>query len=165
MMLGLFFCCSQESKAKPADEVLSNPAVEFSLRDTKGKKQKLSDYKGEVVLINFWATWCAPCIQEMPHLQKIYEDLKSEGFVVLGISLDEPRHYSAIGPLAKKIGVKYPILLDRNSAVMRVYNPTMALPYSVIIGRDGSIYAYFEGYYPGKENEIRKAVEETLEQQ
>ena len=157
------FACSTSTYAKTPIAINYNTAPHFSLRNTKGKKVSLADYKGKVVLINFWATWCAPCIYELPHLEKIYKDLKGEGFVVLGINTDEARNISGIGPLAKKMDLTFPILIDRNRAVISAYNPSMVLPFSVIIDREGKIYAYFEGYYPGMENEVKKAIEETLD--
>ena len=138
-------------------------APDFTLRDTKGKKVSLADYKGRVVLINFWATWCAPCIYEIPHLEKIYKEMKGEGVVVLGINLDEPRNISGIKPLAKKLGITYPVLLDSNRSVTSLYNPDIVLPFNVIINPKGEIYAYFEGYYPGMENEVKKAIEEAID--
>tara|TARA_A100001515_G_scaffold132335_1_gene120703 strand:+ start:59 stop:571 length:513 start_codon:yes stop_codon:yes gene_type:complete len=138
-------------------------APDFTLRDTKGKKVSLADYKGRVVLINFWATWCAPCIYEIPHLEKIYKEMKGEGVVVLGINLDEPRNISGIKPLAKKLGITYPVLLDSNKSVASLYNPDIVLPFNVIISPKGEVYAYFAGYYPGMENEVKKAIEEAID--
>ncbi len=162
-LLLCFLSCSSTAYPQEVRSVSFSTAPEFSLRDINGKKVSLSDYKGKVVLINFWATWCAPCIYEIPHLQKIYKDLKAEGFIVLGINVDEARNFSGIKPLSKKLGIKYPVLIDRNRSVISMYNPSMVLPYTVIINTEGEIYAYFEGYYSGSENEIRKAVEEAID--
>jgi len=139
-------------------------APEFTLRSTKGKKVSLSDYKGSVVLINFWATWCAPCIQELPSLQRIHDDLNKEGFTVLAINVDEARHKSGIKPLIKKMNLTFPILLDSTSSVMSLYNPQMNIPFSVVVNKKGNIYAYFNGYHKGLENEIKKAIEEMLDE-
>jgi peroxiredoxin len=139
-------------------------APDFNLRTPKGKIVHLSDYKGQVIIVNFWATWCSPCILEIPHLQAMYKELSPEGFVVLGINIDEARHISGIRPLAKKLGMEYPILLDKDRSVMNVYNPSGVLPYNLVINRKGQIYAYFEGYDIGKMNEMKKVVEEALDE-
>jgi len=151
------------SSAYANDSKDAHVAPSFSLRSTKGKLISLEDYKGKVVLLNFWASWCAPCITELPHMQKIYESLKSENFIVLGINIDEARHASGIKPLAKKLNLEFPILFNNTGSVLSLYNPSMTIPYSVIIDKNGNIYAYFIGYHHGLENEIKKAVEEAID--
>ena len=94
----------------------------------------------------------------------MHNDLKSEGFTVIGINVDEARHKSGIKPVAKKLNLKFPILLDNTSSVMGLYNPQMSLPFSVVVNKKGNIYAYFNGYHIGMENEIKKAVEEMLDE-
>ena len=166
LCLIIFACIPNQitSIAYADEDILSySKAPEFTLRNTKGKKESLSDYKGKVVLINFWATWCAPCIQELPSLQKIHEDLKDEEFTVLSINVDAPRDRSKIKPMIKKLNLDFPVLLDNTRSVMSLYNPQMNIPFSVIISRKGEIYAYFSGYHQGLENEIKKAVEEILD--
>ena len=160
-IFALSLTCSLNAKA---NDVTFAAAPDFSLRDTKGKKVSLSDHKGKVVLINFWATWCAPCIQELPSLQKIYNDHEKEGLVVLGINVDEARNISGIKPLAKKLNLKFPILIDSTGDVMKLYNPAMNIPYTVVIDKKGNIYAYFNGYHMGLENEIKKVVEDKLDE-
>ena len=138
-------------------------APDISLRSTLGKSISLSDYRGKVVLINFWATWCKPCLKELPHLQKIYKDLKNENFIVLGINVDEARDISKVKPLTKRYRLEFPILLDPEKTTLSKYNPDLSIPFSVVVDKDGYIYAYFNGYHPGMENEIKKAVEEKLD--
>ena len=110
-------------------------APAFSLRDINGKQVSLEDYKGSVVLVNFWATWCGPCQAEMPHLQKMYVDLEEQGFVVLSISADNARDASKVKPLVKRNRYTFPVLLDKDSTVLNQYNPESVLPYNVLIGR------------------------------
>ena len=155
----LFFTCSNDAIAKNQ----FGTAPDISLRTTKGALVELKDYRGQVVLINFWASWCAPCIHELPKLQKIYKDLKGEKFIVLGINVDEARNKSGVKPLAKKLGLKFPILLDPEGTTLSLYNPDMGIPFTVIIDQQGNIYAYFSGYSFGMENEIKKAVEEAID--
>ncbi len=138
------------------------PAQDFTLRDTNNLNQTLSTYKGKVVLINFWATWCGPCQVEMPHLQRMYTELGPQGLVVLGISADDAKTTSMVKPLAKNKGLTYPVLLDIQSAVVTQYNPSKTLPYNVLVDRKGMVANVYSGYNPGDEVALRKAVEALL---
>ncbi len=138
------------------------PAQDFTLRDTNNATQSLSMYKGKVVLMNFWATWCGPCQVEMPHLQKMYTELGPQGFVVLGISADDAKTTSMVKPLAKNKGLTYPVLLDIQSAVVSQYNPSKTLPYNVLVDRSGNVASVHSGYNAGDEVTLRKAVEALL---
>jgi peroxiredoxin len=137
-------------------------APSFSLRDINGKQVSLEDYKGQVVLVNFWATWCGPCQVEMPHLQKMYVDLQDKGFVVLSISADNARDASKVKPLIKRNRYTFPVLLDKDSSVLNQYNPESVLPYNVLIGQDGNIVWQKASYAPGEEVELREIVEKAL---
>ena len=137
-------------------------APDFSLRDISGKQVSLEDYKGKVVLINFWATWCGPCQTEMPHLQKMYVDLEEKGFVVLSISVDDARNASKVKPLIKRNGYTFPVLLDKDSSVANQYNPESVLPYNVLVDKDGKVLWRKASYAPGEEIELRHKVEEAL---
>lgn len=142
--------------------IAADNAPEFSLRDINGKQVSLEDYKGKVVLVNFWATWCGPCQAEMPHLQKMYVDLEKEGFVVLSISADNARDASKVKPLIKRNRYTFPVLLDKDSTVLNQYNPESVLPYNVLIGKDGNIIWQKASYAPGEEVELRAKVVEAL---
>lgn len=137
-------------------------APNFTLRDINGQQVSLEDYKGQVVLVNFWATWCGPCQAEMPHLQKMYVDLKDQGFVVLSISADNARDASKVKPLVKRNRYTFPVLLDKDSSVLNQYNPESVLPYNVLIGKDGNVVWQKASYAPGEEVELRKLVESAL---
>lgn len=138
------------------------PAQDFSLRDVNNTTQTLSQYRGKVVLMNFWATWCGPCQVEMPHLQKMYVELAPRGLVILGISADDAKTTSMVKPLAKNKGLTYPVLLDIQSAVVTQYNPSKTLPFNVLVDRSGNVANVFSGYNPGDEVNLRKAVETLL---
>jgi peroxiredoxin len=137
-------------------------APSFSLRDMNGKQVSLDDYKGQVVLLNFWATWCGPCQAEMPHLEKMYVDLKEKGFVVLAVSTDDARNASKVKPLIKRNRYTFPVLLDKDSSVVNQYNPESVLPYNVLIDAKGDVVWKKASYAPGEEVELRKIVEETM---
>ena len=149
------FMIGSEAKAE-------TEAPDFQLRDIYKKEVSLSDYKGKVVLVNFWATWCQPCLVELPHLQEIYTELKDKDFVVLSISVDAPRDVSKVKPLVKTRGLEFPVLLDSSSSVLSVYNPSQALPYNVLIDQEGKVVWTKEAYAPGEEAVIKEKILELL---
>ena len=137
-------------------------APDFTLRDINKKKVTLSDYKGKVVLSNFWATWCQPCQAEMPHLQAIYDELKDEGFEVLSISIDEARDASKVKPLVKRGKYTFPVLLDKRTKVIPLYNPDQTLPYNALVDKEGKMVWTKLSYAPGEEKLLREKVMEQL---
>lgn len=137
-------------------------APDFTLRDINKKKVTLSDYKGRVVLINFWATWCQPCQAEMPHLQAIYDEFKDQGFEVLSISIDEARDASKVKPLIKRGKYTFPVLLDKRTKVIPLYNPDQSLPYNALVDKEGKMVWTKLSYAPGEEKLLREKVMEVL---
>ena len=137
-------------------------APDFTLRDIDGKEVKLSTFKGKVVMVNFWATWCGPCKIEMPHLDKMDREFEDKGFEVISISTDDARAASKVKPLIKRGGYGFTVLLDKDTTVVAQYNPAKTLPYNALIDRDGRIHKVYQGYNPGDEVEMRKDVEELL---
>ena len=137
-------------------------APDFTLRDINGSEVSLSSYRGKVVLVNFWATWCGPCKLEMPHLDKMDRELEAKGFEVISISTDDARAASKVKPLIKRGGYGFTVLLDKDTTVVSQYNPAKTLPYNVLIDRSGKIHQVYQGYNPGDETELRAAVEALL---
>jgi peroxiredoxin len=111
------------------------PAPDFSFSDLNGKKVGLSDYKGKVVLVNIWATWCPPCRDEMPSMQKLYDRFKGEGFQLLAVSIDETGR-RAVGPFVQKLNLSFPVLLDPKGKIQGLYKIT-GVPESFIVDREG----------------------------
>ncbi len=140
----------------------AEPASDFTLRDIDGKSVSLSDLKGNVVVMSFWATWCGPCKEEMPHLQKMHGELKDKGFTVLSIATDDARSAGRVKPYIKKNGYSFPVLLDRDSTVIGTYNPPMTLPYTVVVDQQGEVVKRHSGFNPGDEEELRKLVDGLL---
>lgn len=138
------------------------PASNFTLRDIDGQTVTLEQYRGQVILLSFWATWCGPCKEEMPHLQALYQDKLPEGFVVLSISSDDARTASRVKPYIRQKSFTFPVVLDRDSSVTAVYNPSKTLPFSVIIGRDFEVAHVHSGYNPGDELKLRAEIEHLL---
>jgi peroxiredoxin len=139
----------------------SAPAPQFSLAARGGKTINLAQYKGQVVMINFWATWCGPCRQEMPLLESIYKKYNKMGFTMLGVNV-EPDSKPAEDWL-KATPVSFPILFDTKSEVSKMYEVS-GMPSTVIVDRKGNVRVIHHGYKPGDENEyqdnIRKLVRE-----
>ena len=139
-------------------------AEDFSLRDVEGKDIHLSDYTGKVVLVDFWATWCVPCTAEIPHLEELYEKYGSQGFVVIGVSMDGPETEAQVLPFIQRNGLTFPVAVDEETRVINAYNPTRAAPLSVLIDRHGQITRVREGYDIGDEKLIEKDVLKLLPQ-
>lgn len=133
---------SRNNGAALAAKARSTPiaAPDFSLKDVAGKDVKLSDYKGKVVVLNFWATWCAPCHLETPWFVELHEQHKSEGLGVIGVSVDPLDDYDPadITAFAKKFSVNYPLVLVTKE-MLEAYQPVNALPTTVIVDRTGMI--------------------------
>lgn len=112
--------------------------LDFTVRDIAGKNVRLSQYRGQVVLLNFWATWCAPCKREIPALNAVYRDYKERGFVVLGVSVDS--EVRAIKPFAREMKMSYPVLIGAGREdLSRAFGPFIGFPTSVLVARDGRV--------------------------
>lgn len=113
------------------------PTPAFSLKDTKGRAIRLSDYKGKVVLVNFWATWCAPCLAEMPELEKLQREYGKRGLQIVGVSHPTNKASEVIKAI-KRLRVSYPILLGDEETLSR-FKVSDVLPVTVIVDRDGKV--------------------------
>ncbi|MCB9662640.1 MAG: TlpA family protein disulfide reductase [Alphaproteobacteria bacterium] len=140
----------------------ASPAHDFTLRDVNGQSVSLASLKGKVVVLSFWATWCGPCKEEMPHLDKLYGAKKDAGLVVLSISTDDARTASKVKPFIASKGFSFPVLLDRDSSVVGIYNPSKSLPYTVLIGRDFEVVEAHTGYDPGDEVALAAKIDKLL---
>jgi len=135
---GLVGGCSSSPKPAPAAEHLDRkPAANFTLTDANGVKVALADYKGKVVLLNFWATWCGPCKVEIPWFVEFNKTYKDRGLAVVGISLDDDGWKSVKPYLAAK-KIDYTVLVG-NDAVSKSYGDVDSLPTTFLIDRDGRI--------------------------
>jgi peroxiredoxin len=138
-------------------------ASDFTLRDTEGRQVHLSDFLGkQVILIDFWATWCVPCEAELPHLESLYKQYKDQGFVVLGISMDGPETVAQVQTYARRYELSFPVLLDEETKVVGVYNPKRTAPLSVLVNRSGQIALQRQGYSAGDEKLIEEDVKNLL---
>jgi peroxiredoxin len=128
--------------------VMNTPAPDFTLKSHSGQNLKLSEHRGEVVLINFWASWCGPCRQEMPLLSELHNKYKALGFTVLGVNVEQDS--SEAKKLLKESPVSFPVLYDNDSVVSKQYD-VVAMPSTVLVDRNGKMRFLHKGYKPGEE--------------
>jgi cytochrome c biogenesis protein CcmG/thiol:disulfide interchange protein DsbE len=134
-------------------------APDFTLKDSDGKPVKLSDYRGKVVLLNFWATWCGPCKFEIPWLIEFEQKYKDRGFAVIGVSMDEDG-WDVVRPYLTKAKVNYRVLLG-DDAVAQKYGGVEALPTSFVIDREGKIVGTHMGLV--SKSEFEDDIKATLD--
>ena len=147
------------SAANAARDLVGSEAPDFALRSSLGENLRLSEYRGQVVMLNFWATWCGPCRQEMPLLEDIYGRYEPAGFSLLAINLDEENEDAL--DMASALGVTFPLLFDDEKTVSRLYD-IRAMPMTVLIDRDGRVRHVHQGYRPGYESRYLDEVRSLL---
>jgi len=137
--------------------LIGKPAPSFTLQDLNGKQVSLSDFKGKVVLLDFWATWCGPCVRTIPHLDALHKKYKDQGLVVIGINNE--RNHAKVKEFAKA-RISYIILLDADKQ-FRQYG-ARSIPTAFYIDKDGMIRYRDVGFRQGKEKEMEQKVKELL---
>jgi peroxiredoxin len=136
-------------------------APDFSLEDLNGNKVRLEQFKGKVVFLVFWGTWCAPCREELPELDKLYTNYRKQGFEVIGVSVNASR--SDVTKFLQKIPVGFQILLDKKDEAGDAYRVS-SLPIGYLIGKDGTIRHQHMGFGPEFIPEYEKEIQELLKQ-
>jgi len=137
-------------------------APDFSLKDINGKRVKLSDFTTNgPVLLDFWATWCVPCKQALPHLAKIYSTYKDQGFTFIAISTDNTRSVGKVRPYARSQKWDFPVLLDTDNEVLKRYRGN-SVPHTVLIDSKGKIVRIWIGYHPGEEKDVEAEIVKLL---
>ena len=132
-----------------ASDLAGLPAPDFALKSSTGENLRLSEYRGDVVMINFWATWCGPCRQEMPLLDQLYSRYERVGFSLLGVNIDDDSKRAM--DMIKELGVSFPVLFDVRKEVSQLYNVD-AMPVTVLVDREGNVRYVHKGYKPGYED-------------
>ncbi|HSB95569.1 MAG TPA: TlpA disulfide reductase family protein [Spongiibacteraceae bacterium] len=153
-ILALIFGIAHAASGSAADA-----APDFALKSTHGDNLRLSEHRGEVVLLNFWASWCGPCRQEMPILNTLHQRYNKLGFSVIGVNVDKDSNLA--DKLLKDIPVTFTVLLDNTGAVSSSYNIS-AMPTSVLIDRDGNMRFLHKGYKPGYEQDYENEIKELI---
>jgi peroxiredoxin len=154
----LFTGCSNSNnsvKAAVKPDKQRKPAPNFTLKDSTGQNVKLSDYRGKVVLLNFWATWCGPCKIEIPWFIEFQQAYKDKSFTVLGVSMDD-EGWKVVKPFVAERKINYPVLVGTEETSQQ-YGGIDALPTTFVIDRDGRIASIHQGLVSKSEyeNEIR----------
>ena len=138
----------------------SGPAPAFTLVALDGGQAALSQYKGQVVMVNFWATWCGPCQQEMPLLDQMYKKYKMAGFTLIGVNVD--KDVPPVKDLMARKPVSFPVLLDPANQVSKAYLCRRHDELGVIIDRKGEIQYIHRGYRPGDENDYQDRIRQLI---
>ncbi len=136
-------------------------APDFTLKTADGQNLRLNEMRGQVVMVNFWATWCGPCRVEMPHLARLYDKYRSSGFTLLAVNVDDDPRTGA--GAAAKMGLKFPVLLDVDKRVVRQYD-LGSMPATVLIDRDGRVRYLHRGYRDGYEATYESQLRELLKE-
>ncbi|MEL6301982.1 MAG: TlpA disulfide reductase family protein [Pseudomonadota bacterium] len=134
-------------------------APDFSLQNSAGEQVSLSDLRGEVVMINFWATWCGPCREEMPLLDEMHSRYNRVGFSLLGVNIDDdPRRAEE---MIESLGVTFPVVFDSTKKVSEQYEVN-AMPVTILLDREGVVRYVHHGYKPGYEDKYLEQIRELL---
>ena len=156
-----FACSVLAATSLAASGLAGQPAPDFALKSSTGENLRLSEYRGDVVMVNFWATWCGPCRQEMPLLDELYSRYQRVGFSLLGVNIDDDSRKAM--NMISELGVSFPVLFDARKEVSKLYQVD-AMPVTVIIDREGNVRYVHQGYKPGYEekylDEIRSLLRE-----
>lgn len=134
-------------------------APDFALKSSSGENLRLSEYRGDVVMVNFWATWCGPCRQEMPLLDELYSRYERVGFSLLGVNIDDDSRKAM--RMVSELGISFPVLFDARKEVSKLYEVD-AMPVTVLIDREGTIRYVHHGYKPGYEDKYLDQIRSLL---
>jgi peroxiredoxin len=138
---------------------LKEEAPDFTLKSLDGANLRLEEYRGQVVLINFWASWCGPCRQEMPLLDRLHHRYEDTGFAVLGINVEG--QVAPAQEIVDSTSVTFPIVIDDGQKVSEMYN-LEAMPSTFVVDRDGVVRYIHRGYKPGDEAKYVEIVKQLI---
>jgi peroxiredoxin len=144
-----------------ATALTGKPAPDFKLRSLDGKDVSIAALKGKVVVVDFWATWCVPCQESMPHLNKIYRDNKGNGFALVGVSVDEDK--TKVAPFVKEMGLVFPVVIDDQNAGVADKYSVDHYPTTFIIGKNGVVLKVLVGNSPASAEELETDIAKALQ--
>ncbi|WP_282039726.1 TlpA family protein disulfide reductase [Saccharicrinis aurantiacus] len=148
----VFFCVSMESQT----------IRDFSATSLDNNTVTFSSLKGEgLTVLDFWASWCKPCLKSMPYIEGIYTKYKDQGVSVVGVNTDGPRSQSKVKPIIKSLNIHYPIILDMNNNLMNDLN-VLSLPTLLIVDKNNKVIYRHEGFVKGDEKRIEEELEKYL---
>jgi cytochrome c biogenesis protein CcmG, thiol:disulfide interchange protein DsbE len=157
------FFFSLSAIAQNDEDLTGRKAPNFRLVNLDGKYVELNGISGNgPILLSFWATWCKPCLEEMAEYNKIYEQYKDKGFILLAVSTDAEKSVAKVKPYIRSKDYKFIVVLDTNGEVARKYY-AQQMPYTVLIDKNGNIVCSHLGYMKGDEQKIEKLISELLE--
>ncbi len=157
-IFGLVICIFAASTLA-ASGMEGQPAPDFALKSSTGENMRLSEHRGDVVMINFWATWCGPCRQEMPLLDELYTRYQRVGFNLLGVNIDDDSGRAM--KMIEELGVNFPVLFDARKEVSKLYS-VEAMPVTVLVDREGNVRHVHHGYKPGYEEKYLDQIRSLL---
>lgn len=158
ILLGLALCVFAATTLASSG-LTGQSAPDFALKSNSGQNLRLSEYRGDVVMVNFWATWCGPCRQEMPLLDELYSRYQRVGFSLLGVNIDD-NQAKALN-MVSELGVSFPVLFDSRKEVSKLYKVD-AMPVTVLIDREGTVRYVHHGYKPGYEEKYLDQIRSLL---
>ena len=145
------------------DEGTLSKAPDFVLEDLDGANYRLSEHIGQgPIVMNFWATWCVPCIEELKQMKRIYKKYQDKGIQFLAISIDDPKTVGRVNSFAKSHQYPFKVLLDTNNEVITLYQSKVP-PYTVIIDNDGNVIYTHVGYRMGDEKKVDQEIKKLVE--
>ncbi|PYS49928.1 MAG: hypothetical protein DMG13_22300 [Acidobacteria bacterium] len=151
--------CLESIFINPVEVVGLNSAPDFDLENVAGGKTKAADLKGKVSVIDFWATWCEPCIREIPNFNKLHEAYPGEEVEVIAITVESP--HGEIASKVKEFGMKYPVLVG-NDEVVKGFGGLIGFPTTFLVTKDWKVYKKYLGALPNKQETIKKDIEKLL---
>jgi thiol-disulfide isomerase/thioredoxin len=161
VLISALFGCNNSRPAGPeaTTPAAKGPAPEFDLENVAGGKTKATDLKGKVLVVDFWATWCEPCIAEIPKFNKMADEYKGKDVEIVGITVESPK--GDIKPKVEETGMKYTVLVG-NDNVVDGFGGLIGFPTTFVVTKDWQIYKKYMGALPDKDQRIRKDIEKLL---
>jgi peroxiredoxin len=157
LAIAILMCTSLAASASEAPRA----APDFTLKSAGGKSVRLSEHVGEVVFVNFWATWCGPCRDELPVLERLQRQYGKAGFVVLGVNMDEDAN--AARAMARRLDVTFPLLFDQDKQTAKRYD-VASMPASFLVDRDGRLRHKHLGFVPQTAEDYEREIRSLLKE-